>query len=77
MNLLDLTDLYRHMEWADGQVWRAVRASEQATTDKKLRELFYHLHLVQHAFLRAWRGESPATPYPTFDDAQSVMTGIK
>lgn len=71
MNLSDLKDLYRHMEWADAEVWRAVSASEQAITDQKLRELFYHLHLVQHAFLRAWRGESPE--FPSFDDAQSVI----
>jgi uncharacterized damage-inducible protein DinB len=73
MKLPDLTDLYRHMEWADASVWRAVRDSENGQSDQKLRELFYHLHLVQHAFLRAWRGVPPDTPYPTFDECDSLM----
>ena len=73
MNLADLNDLYRHMEWADANVWRAVLVSEDACTDQKLRELFHHLHLVQRAFLRAWRGEPPNSPYPTFDEVNSLV----
>jgi len=73
MNLAELKELYRHMEWADAMVWRAVFISETAMTDQKARELFHHLHLVQHAFLRAWRNESAETPYPTLNDAHSVM----
>lgn len=73
MNLNDLRDFYRHMEWADASVWRAVLGSEEACGDQKLREYFYHLHLVQRAFLRAWRGESRDTPYPTFDDVREMM----
>ena len=64
-----LTDLYRHMEWADASVWASVMASEVGRTDAKLREVLYHLHVVQRAFLRAWRGEPRELPYPTFDDA--------
>src|SRR3954468_394432 len=73
MNLAELKDLYRHMEWADAMVWRALLANEDARSDQKLRELFHHLHLVQRAFLRAWRGEATDTAYPTFADAQSLM----
>jgi len=73
MNRADLNDLYRHMEWADASVWRVVLVSQDASTDQKLRELFYHLHLVQRAFLRAWRGEPRDTPYPIFDEANSLM----
>ncbi|MEW6208267.1 MAG: hypothetical protein AB1631_07860 [Acidobacteriota bacterium] len=73
MNINTVTDLYRHMEWADAAVWKAVLASEGATTDAKLREYFYHLHMVQRAFLRLWRNEPRETPYPTFDDAGSLM----
>ena len=72
MNLIELRDLYRHMEWADACVWEAVFKSEPARADKRLRDYFYHLHLVQRAWLRAWRRESPDTPFPTFDDATSV-----
>jgi uncharacterized damage-inducible protein DinB len=73
MNTNIITDLYRHMEWADAAVWTSVLASEDAKTDAKLREYFYHLHMVQRAFLRLWRNESRETPYPTFDDAPSLM----
>lgn len=71
MQLETLRDLYAHMEWADASVWRAVFASETAMTDQKVRETFHHLHLVQHAFLRAWRGEPPE--FPAFDNVQSVI----
>jgi uncharacterized damage-inducible protein DinB len=73
MNTGDLTDLYRHMEWADAKVWASVLASESAVADEKLRLYLYHLHGVQRAFLRVWRGETTEGPYPTFDDAPSLM----
>ena len=72
MNLAELRDLYRHMEWADASVWRAVCAAESALDDQKLRNWFYHLHLVQRAFLRAWRNEPADAAFPTFEDAKSV-----
>lgn len=28
---------------------------------------------MQRAFLRAWQGEPPGTPYPTFSDTRSLM----
>lgn len=67
-----VTDLFRHMEWADASVWRAVGASDAARHDANLRERLYHLHLVQRAFLRTWRGEQYDAPYPTFDDTLSL-----
>src|SRR5262249_15513529 len=73
MNLNDLKDLYRHMEWADALVWRALLRSESARADEKIREYFYHLHLVQHAWLRAWRGQANDSAFPKFDDARSLM----
>ena len=68
-----LTDLYRHMEWADAAVWTSVLNSTSASTDPKLREYFYHVHLVQRAFLRTWVGEHTETSFPTFDDKRSLM----
>jgi len=68
-----LTDLYRHMEWADAAVWGAVLRSEAARADAKLRAYLHHLHVVQRAFLRAWRGEPRDAPYPEFDDAPPLM----
>lgn len=73
MNKNVLTDLYRHMEWADAAVWSSVLAQGSGRTDAKLREYLYHLHMVQRAFLRVWRGEPREAPYPTFNDAQSLM----
>ena len=72
MNLTDLQELYRHMEWADARVWEALFKSEPAQGDQKLRDYFYHLHLVQHAWLRAWRRESVDASFPAFEDAASV-----
>ena len=71
MNLTSILDLYRHMEWADARVWSAVLASETGRSDQKINDYFYHLHLVQHAFLRAWRGED--APFPKFEDAHSTV----
>jgi uncharacterized damage-inducible protein DinB len=73
MNVNTLTDLYRHMEWADAAVWTSVLANESGPEDAKIRAYLYHLHMVQRAFLRTWRGEARETPYPTFNDAQSLM----
>lgn len=73
MNLNTLKDLYSHQEWADAAVWTAVLASDAAQADEKLREYLYHLHMVQRAFLRTWRGESMETLYPKFKDAKSLM----
>lgn len=73
MHLQTLTDLYRHMEWADALVWSTVSGSAAAGADSKVRATLYHVHLVQHAFLRTWRGESTETPFPTFDQMSGLM----
>jgi uncharacterized damage-inducible protein DinB len=68
-----LEELFQHMEWADAAVWATILSSQDAQADTKLREYLYHLHMVQRAFLRVWRGEPREAPYPTFDDAYSLM----
>jgi uncharacterized damage-inducible protein DinB len=68
-----LLDLYRHMEWADASVWNSVLASSAGPTDTRLRDLLYHLHMVQRAFLRMWHGEPRENPYPTFEQAKGLM----
>jgi uncharacterized damage-inducible protein DinB len=73
MQLETLKELYAHMQWADASVWRAVLASETARGDQKLRGLFHHLHLVQHAFLRAWQSETPDLTFPTFEEVGPLM----
>lgn len=55
---LDLVrELFRHMEWADAELWRAMRAKPESLGDPKLLKLVRHIHAVEHAFLRLWRGE--------------------
>jgi uncharacterized damage-inducible protein DinB len=49
-------DLFRHMQWADAEVWRALLASPQATADTKLMKTLLHLHVVQRAFYLMWTG---------------------
>ena len=51
-----IRDLFRHMEWADAEVWQAVLACEAARSDETLRALLLHLHVVQRAFLSVWTG---------------------
>jgi len=60
MDLEDCKALLRHCEWADALVWRAVAAG--AEEDPELRAKLYHMHLVQWAYLRIWRGEPPVPP---------------
>lgn len=73
MDAIPHLDFFRHMEWADATVWSAVLASEAAPADTRLRDLLYHSHLVQRAFLRAWRGQPADLPYPTFDHLPALM----
>ena len=49
-----LSELFRHMEWADAKVWNAIPAA--AAADRVLRERLVHIHVVQRAFLYAWTG---------------------
>ena len=46
-----LVDLYRHQEWADAELWRAVAAWPAAVADKAVLQRWHHIHLVQRAFL--------------------------
>ena len=73
INANALIDLYRHMEWADAEVWIAVLASEGWQKDDKLRGYLHHQHLVQRLFLRVWRGDPVEMSFPTFEDARSLM----
>jgi uncharacterized damage-inducible protein DinB len=65
-----LRELYRHMEWADATVWRALLAHPPAARDDRLRNLLLHLHTVQRAFLDVWTGQPLA--FPNRDDFPDV-----
>lgn len=49
-----LRDLFRHMEWADEQVWETVAKLPAGPADERLRTLLLHIHIVQRAFLHIW-----------------------
>lgn len=72
VNIATIQDLFDHMQWADATVWNAVLAFPAATEDAKLQEVLYHLHVVQRAFLKAWRGESFENGFPKFSEALSL-----
>lgn len=57
-HLETLHQLYRHMEWADSMVWAAALERPEAAADSALRERLYHIHIVQRAFLKVWKGEA-------------------
>lgn len=73
MNTIPHVDLFRHMEWADATVWSATLAFGPAQADARLQGLLYHSHVVQHAFLRAWREQPYDQPFPTFEGLPPLM----
>jgi uncharacterized damage-inducible protein DinB len=54
INLALARELFRHMEWADAEIWRVLSATPAATADKKLMDVVRHLHAVQRAFFLMW-----------------------
>lgn len=67
-------DLYRHMEWADSTVWRAVFASDAARTDQRVRNLLAHLHSTQRAFLDTWKRQPlQYRDRSSFRDANDIL----
>jgi uncharacterized damage-inducible protein DinB len=42
------------MQWADSIVWRFVLKTEGAEKDEKIKSKFFHIHMVQHAYLCLW-----------------------
>ena len=56
--MLDLIrDLFDYQAWADAQMWHYFGATPAAHDDKKVLELFGHIHAVQRFFLSAVQGE--------------------
>src|SRR5436305_8506976 len=71
----DLTELARHMEWADAIAWRSVLSSQEARDDERIRMWLYHVHMVQHAFLCVWRDEGLKFRDPAeFPDLAALAT---
>lgn len=57
-----ITDLFRHMEWADAKVWSAVLDLDASEADTMIRDRLLHIHGVQRAYLSIWTGS--AVDYP-------------
>lgn len=53
MMLAHIQELFQHMYWADGLVCNSVLKLSDPN-DSRLKELLYHIHSVQHAYLRIW-----------------------
>lgn len=65
--------MFQHMEWADATVWKALLSVPSAHEDRRLRELLYHLHMVQHSFLDVWKGREQGSPgLQDFSDLHSI-----
>ncbi|MBD3334738.1 MAG: damage-inducible protein DinB [Candidatus Eisenbacteria bacterium] len=58
------SELLQHMFWADALIWKGALESQRARDDAAVRDHLYHLHAVQHAFLRIWQGRSMDLPQP-------------
>lgn len=63
-----ILDLYRHMEWADAEHWRAVMVHPAAREDRELRERLLHIHGAQEIWLGRWQGLEKPLRWPTVED---------
>ena len=52
-----LTALFDHLHWADALMWRTILSTPALHGDRRIYELLFHIHQVQHAMLSVWRGE--------------------
>jgi len=52
--LAEIKELSNHMFWADGIVWEVVLKQPERENHTKLKELLYHIHSVQNAYLNIW-----------------------
>jgi uncharacterized damage-inducible protein DinB len=73
MDRREFSELLTHMEWADAQSWRAIRATPAAQADERVRWLMHHTHLVQSIYLQAWRGDPfQLTELASYPDLASI-----
>jgi uncharacterized damage-inducible protein DinB len=42
------------MQWADATVWQTILKTAEAENDEKIKSIFFHIHMVQHAYLCLW-----------------------
>lgn len=58
----ELLQLTAHMKWADALVWNTVLGVPAAREDRRIRDLLYHAHTVQWAYLQLLGGEPLTIP---------------
>jgi uncharacterized damage-inducible protein DinB len=71
-----LSELFRHMEWADSKVWSTI-ASRGIARDDRLQHLLVHIHVVQQSFLDVWTSRPLDSAHLTgahFSDLAAVRT---
>jgi uncharacterized damage-inducible protein DinB len=49
-----LKELFRHMIWADRQIWDALQKFPKAAENKEIKEKLCHIHQAQLAFYQIW-----------------------
>lgn len=62
MDLKDVHQLMTHMAWADALTWRGVLSCKPSHEDARVRDLLFHIHLVQRAYVTIWRREPLILP---------------
>lgn len=50
------------MHWADALIWQSFFNLPEKKNESRFRELFYHIHIVQHAYLHIWTQQAPEFP---------------
>ena len=66
-----IKNLFKHMQWADAEVWKVVEQSPNIENDKKIKLLLYHIHLVQFLFLKIWKNEK--LDHPKEDEINNLI----
>lgn len=66
-----LRELFRHMEWADAKVWKAIPRNDVAPDDR-LRNWIVHIHVVQRAFLSVWTNQDFLVAFKNPDEFVSL-----
>ena len=75
MQKLDwLTDLFRHMIWADCQIWEALQKIPKAAENNEIKEKLCHIHQAQQAFCQIWKGLAVDIPdESSFNSLQDII----
>lgn len=69
-----LTELFRHMIWADRQIWNALLETPKAVEHKEIKEKLCHIHQAQVAFYQIWLGKPVDIPdESSFNSLQDII----